>query len=73
MNILASDEFTIFRKVSEIKTIHEKGISICLTVKNEKEIIETLIKKIPKISNKQEIIFIEGGSTDGTYEEIQRY
>ena len=71
LNILASDEFTIFRKVSEIKTVHEKGISICLTVKNEKEIIETLIKKIPKISNKQEIIFIEGGSTDGTYEEIQ--
>ena len=72
LNILASDEFTIFRKVSEIKTVHEKGISICLTVKNEKGIIETLIKKIPKISNKQEIIFIEGGSTDGTYEEIQR-
>ena len=28
LNILASDEFTIFRKVSEIKTVHEKGISI---------------------------------------------
>ena len=72
LNILSSDEFTIFKKIQEETINEEKGISICLTVKNEKEIIETLIKKIPKISNKQEIIFIEGGSTDGTYEEIER-
>ena len=72
LNILSSDEFTIFRKIPEAAINGEKGISICLTVKNEKKIIETLIKKIPKISNKQEIIFIEGGSTDGTYEEIER-
>ena len=72
LNILSSDEFTIFKKIQEETINEEKGISICLTVKNEKEIIKTLIKKIPKISNKQEIIFIEGGSTDGTYEEIER-
>ena len=72
LDILSSDEFTIFRKIPEATINDEKGISICLTVKNEKEIIETLIKKIPKISNKQEIIFVEGGSTDGTYEEIER-
>ena len=72
LDILSSDEFTIFRKIPEATINDEKGISICLTVKNEKEIIETLIKKIPKISNKQEIIFVEGGSTDGTYEEIKR-
>ena len=72
LNILSSDEFTIFKKIQEETINEEKGISICLTVKNEKEIIETLIKKIPKISNNQEIIFIEGGSTDGTYEEIER-
>ena len=72
LEILSSDEFTIFKKIPESAINEEKGISICLTVKNEKKIIETLIKKIPKISNKQEIIFIEGGSTDGTYEEIER-
>ena len=72
LDILSSDEFTIFKKIPEATTNDEKGISICLTVKNEKEIIETLIKKIPKISNKQEIILVEGGSTDGTYEEIKR-
>ena len=67
----ASEEFTIFRRNSE-NNRNEKGLTICVTVKNEKPIIETLINKIPKITNKQEIIFIEGGSTDGTYEEIQR-
>ena len=71
LDLFASDEFTIFRRYSE-NSSDDKGLTICLTVKNEKPIIETLINKIPKITNKQEIIFIEGGSTDGTYEEIQR-
>ena len=71
LDLFASEEFTIFRKVSE-NTKKDKGLTICLTVKNEKPIIETLINKIPKITHKQEIIFIEGGSTDGTYEEILR-
>lgn len=71
LNLLASEEFTIFRKISENNT-KNKGLTICLTVKNEKPIIKTLIDKIPKIADKQEIIFIEGGSTDGTHEEIQR-
>ena len=71
LDFFASEEFTIFRKISENRQ-KDKGITICLTVKNEKPIIETLINQIPKIANKQEIIFVEGGSTDGTYEEIQR-
>jgi hypothetical protein len=71
IDLFASEEFTIFRRYSENNS-DGKGLTICLTVKNEKPIIETLINKIPKIANKQEIIFIEGGSTDGTYEEIQR-
>ena len=48
------------------------GASICLTVKDEKDNIENIIKKIPQISTNQEIIFIEGGSSDGTYEEVER-
>ena len=71
IGLFASEEFTIFRKVLE-NNKSDKGLTICLTVKNEKPIIETLINKIPKIAEKQEIIFIEGGSTDGTYEEIQK-
>ena len=46
LNILSSDEFTIFRKIPEAAINEEKGISICLTVKNEiSEIIKTLLKK----------------------------
>ena len=71
IGLFASEEFTIFRRVLE-NNKSDKGLTICLTVKNEKPIIETLINKIPKIAEKQEIIFIEGGSTDGTYEEIQK-
>jgi len=75
LDLLSSEEFVIFKKSTDVVEPDEllnKGITICITVKNEKAIIETLINQIPKISNKQEIIFIEGGSTDGTYQEIQR-
>lgn len=72
-DIFASEELTIFRREEKINSpdILNKGLSICITVKNEKPIIQNLINKIPDIASKQEIIFIEGGSTDGTYEEIK--
>jgi len=47
-----------------------KSLTICITVRNEKGNIEKIIKSIPKICNQQEILFVEGHSTDGTKEEI---
>tara|TARA_B110001452_G_C15206739_1_gene418633 strand:- start:843 stop:1619 length:777 start_codon:yes stop_codon:yes gene_type:complete len=70
---MALEEFTFFkREIFQDPELKNYGASICLTVKDEKENIENIVKKIPQISTKQEIIFIEGGSTDGTYEEIER-
>ena len=73
LSVIALEEFTFFKKEAmQDVDFSGYGASICLTVKNEKENIENIVKKIPKISTKQEIIFIEGGSTDGTYEEVKR-
>lgn len=73
LSVIALEEFTFFkREFSQNLDYKNYGASICLTVKDEKENIENIVKKIPQISTKQEIIFIEGGSTDGTYEEIER-
>jgi len=73
LSIIALEEFTFFkREVEQDVDLQNYGASICLTVKDEKDNIENIIKKIPQISTNQEIIFIEGGSSDGTYEEVER-
>jgi SAM-dependent methyltransferase len=46
--------------------------SILIPCKNEKGNIENAIKRIPYVCSVMEIIFIEGGSSDGTYNEIER-
>lgn len=48
------------------------SLTICLTVRNEKGNIEKIVKSIPRICREQEILFVEGHSTDGTREEIER-
>jgi ubiquinone/menaquinone biosynthesis C-methylase UbiE len=46
--------------------------SIIIPCRNEKGNIEQAIKRIPSFCKDQEIIFVEGNSTDGTKEEINR-
>ena len=46
--------------------------SIIIPCKNEKGNIEEAVKRIPSFSKHIEIIFVEGNSTDGTAEEIER-
>lgn len=48
------------------------SVSIVIPCRNEKGNIANAIAQIPIFGSHQEIIFVEGGSTDGTYEEIQR-
>lgn len=49
-----------------------KSLTICITVRSEKDNIEPIVKSIPKICRQQEILFVEGHSTDGTKQEILR-
>jgi|SRR3989339_458113 len=46
--------------------------SVVITCRDEKENIEPLVQRIPDMGKHTEIIFVEGHSTDGTREEIQR-
>jgi len=45
--------------------------SIVIPCRNEKGSIEQAVKRIPPFGSGQEIIFVEGGSTDGTREEVE--
>jgi len=48
------------------------SISIAIPCKNERGNIEPAIRRIPDFGVPTEIIFVEGGSTDGTWDEIKR-
>ncbi|MCG8699246.1 MAG: glycosyltransferase family 2 protein, partial [Bacteroidales bacterium] len=54
------------------KEAKEKSVTIVVPARNEKGNIENAIKRTPKFGSAQEYIFIEGNSSDGTYEEMLR-
>jgi SAM-dependent methyltransferase len=47
-------------------------VSVIVPARNEAGNIETILKRIPQLGEDTEIIFIEGHSTDRTYETIER-
>jgi ubiquinone/menaquinone biosynthesis C-methylase UbiE len=50
----------------------EYSVSIVVPARNEMGNMENAIKRTPKFGSHQEFIFIEGHSSDGTYEEMLR-
>ena len=48
------------------------SVSIVIPCRNEKGNIEPAIQRMPRFGTHQEIIFVDGHSTDGTPEEVQR-
>ncbi len=48
-----------------------RSVSVVIPCRNERENIEPAIRRMPQFGSRQEIIFVDGASTDGTYEKIQ--
>jgi SAM-dependent methyltransferase len=46
--------------------------SILIPCRNERGNIESAIRRMPKFGGSQEILFVEGNSSDGTFEECER-
>jgi len=70
---LSLRSYDIFRYLTlDSGTKNFTSASIVIPCKNEKGNIEQAVKRIPKFCQDQEIIFVEGGSIDGTSEEIDR-
>jgi len=51
---------------------NDYSVSVIVPAKNEKGNIENTVRRIPVLSKQQEIIFVEGDSSDGTLEEMIR-
>ena len=50
----------------------QPSLSVIVPCRNERGNIEAVVGRLPAIAPVQEIIFVEGHSTDGTWEEINR-
>jgi len=55
-----------------IEAARPQSVSIIVPARNEAGHIATLLERIPVLAPKQEIIFVEGGSTDATWWAIQQ-
>jgi hypothetical protein len=50
----------------------DPSVSVIIAARNEEGNIEPLANRIPHLASRQEIIFVEGGSSDDTWVAIQR-
>jgi len=63
--------YTVCRSLQ--RTVDElSSASIIVPARNERGNIEAAVRRIPPFTDNLEIIFVEGHSKDGTWEEIQR-
>ena len=54
------------------KTGKRPSLSIVIPARDEKGNIEPALRRLPKFGAPVEVVFVEGNSSDGTWEEIQR-
>ena len=62
----------IVARPAGLREKREFSTSVLIPCRNEKGNVEAAITRLPSFGEHQEIVFVEGGSTDGTREEIQR-
>ncbi|MBG86122.1 MAG: glycosyl transferase [Verrucomicrobiales bacterium] len=64
--------FIVARPKPDLQTERELSCTVVIPARNEAGNIEDAVKRTPELGKGTEIIFIEGHSTDNTWEEVQR-
>jgi len=64
--------FVLRLKPSQLFTDKDFTVSVIIPARNEKGNIENAVKRMPIMGSGTEIIFVEGNSTDETFDEIKR-
>lgn len=70
INKLCLLNWLVIRPVQQ--PIQQHSVSVIITCKNERGNIAAAIERMPEFGTDLEVIFVEGGSKDGTKEEIER-
>lgn len=69
-NALTLNHLVIARPV--FHEVKDYDVTVLVPCRNEKGNIEQAVTRLPDFGRSVEIIFVEGGSSDGTYEEVER-
>jgi len=69
---LCLHQVTIARPLLPERDLKNFFVSVVIPCRNEKGNIESAVLRCPQMGKKTELIFVEGGSNDGTREEIKR-
>jgi glycosyl transferase family 2 len=69
--LLALVTITVARP-NPVGAVEPPSVSVVVPARNERDNIEPLVHRIPVMGPADEIIFVEGHSSDGTWDEIQR-
>ncbi|MFW5804719.1 MAG: glycosyltransferase family 2 protein [bacterium] len=56
----------------ETSLVEKPSVSVVVAARNEEGNIEDIIKRVPKMGYDDELIIVEGNSTDNTWEEMKR-
>ncbi len=70
-DVISNKNSKIIAKKRILKS-KEYSVSIIIPARNEERNIPHIIKSFPKFGKNQEFIFVEGGSTDNTWNEIKK-
>jgi len=71
-NAFALNQFVFARELPGFRPRKEASVSIVIPARNESGNIENAILRMPEFGAHQEIIFVEGNSTDDTLAEVKR-
>jgi ubiquinone/menaquinone biosynthesis C-methylase UbiE len=69
-NALALNQFVFARELDGFRPRKEASVSIVIPARNESGNVENAIIRLPAFSSHQEIIYVEGNSTDDTWDKI---
>ena len=69
---LSINEVIVARPVLKEADVRDYTCSVVVPCRNERGHIESIVNRIPEMGTHTEIVFVEGGSQDGTADEIRR-
>ena len=73
LRFFAFGRLVVARKTAVTSPPQMMTVSVVVPARNEKGNIEAIIERVPRFDGLLELIFVEGHSKDGTWEEIQRF
>lgn len=71
INYLCLNQYLFARPICKLPK-NEYSTTIVIPARNESGNLENALERMPKFGSRQEIIFIEGNSTDDTWEQMQK-